>query len=124
MAPFKWNIMLSEIREDFLEWVEQGAWKFLLAEGSEVDGEEGEESVDEEDPNIDYDDEDDPEGSESDYSDDFSDEESSDPGSSSELSEEGQDWDELEKAAEEEDRRNATRRNQYDARPSTGKRRR
>jgi nucleosome binding factor SPN SPT16 subunit len=29
-APFQWNTLLSHIRENFEDWLEEGAWGFLL----------------------------------------------------------------------------------------------
>ncbi len=106
MAPLKWDLILTQIREDFTGWLDQGAWQQLV----EDEDEEGEESEDEDDPACEYDDEEDLE-SESDYSDELSDDESSEVASESQLSEQGKSWDELEKSALEEDRKNAMTRN-------------
>jgi len=108
-APFNWGTLLSHIRDNFEDWLEEGAWGFLL-DGVEEEGEGGEEGEDESedvDPSCSYDDE---EGSEeeSDFSD-ISDEESSEV-DSQELSEEGLSWEELDKQAEEEDRKLAAKR--------------
>ena len=82
MAPLKWDLILTQIREDFTGWIDQGAWMQLVEDSDE----EGEESEDEEDPACEYDDEEDQE-SESDYSDEISEDESSDVASESQLSE-------------------------------------
>ena len=105
-APFKWQRVLSEMRENFQDYLDNGVWDFLLAEDSEDEEPENSEDVD---PDADY-------GQEVDESDDdsdvsgMSDEDSSEMASDEELSEKGLSWDELDKQAEEEDRRNAARR--------------
>ena len=102
LAPFKWDMILSNIRSDFPGWLEEGAWLQFCDEAD--DGEE-EESEDESDPAFNEDDGEEDDESESDYSDELSDEVSSEVASESELSEEGQSWDELEKRALEEDKK-------------------
>jgi len=102
MAPLKWDLVLAQIREDFEGWLNDGAWLQLVED--EEEGEQ-EESEDEDDPACSYDDEEESE-SDSYYSDDVSDEESSDV-ASDDLSESGQEWDDLEKQAIEEDRKQA-----------------
>lgn len=52
MAPLKWDLILNQIKEDFNEWLEQGAW-LQFVEDEDAAGEE--ESEDEEDPMCDYD---------------------------------------------------------------------
>lgn len=107
LAPFNWNAILTEIRENFDSWLEDGAWKFLQEDENEGELDEDNSSV-EEDPNCDYGAEE-SDGSDDEASD-FSEEESSAIDSEEELSEEGLSWDELDKQAEEEDRKNAARR--------------
>lgn len=104
MAPLKWDLILSNIREDFNGWLEDGGW-LQLAEDEE-EGEQ-EESEDEDDPACSYGEEDEDDESESDYESGASEEESSDVASDSGLSEPGEDWDELDKRAMEEDRKQA-----------------
>ena len=101
MAPLKWDAILTQIREDFSGWLEQGGWMQLVEDD---DAEEGMESSEDGDPACDYDDEEESESEDDNYSD-ASEEESSDVASESQLSEEGCDWDELEKKAIEEDRK-------------------
>ena len=101
LAPFKWDMILNNIRENFLDWVDEGAWLQFCDDGDDV---EEEESEDESDPECNFDNEEDGE-SESDYSDGLSDEVSSEVASESELSEEGLSWDEQEKRALEEDKK-------------------
>jgi nucleosome binding factor SPN SPT16 subunit len=103
--PLKWKDVLQSMRENFEDNLEAGVWKDLVMEAS--DDESGEDSVDE-DSNADYDSEDAESEDNSAFSDDYSD--SSDVVSEEDLSEEGLSWDELDKQAEEEDRRNASRR--------------
>lgn len=107
LAPLKWDLILSQIREDFNGWLDEGAWMQLV----EDEDDEQEESEDEEDPMCNYGEEEDDESESDDYSDDGSDEVSSDVASESQLSEEGQSWDELEKKAIEEDRKAVQPRN-------------
>ncbi len=109
-APFKWNQVLAEMRENFADYLENGVWSFLLSDDSDEEAEEeGSENVD---PDVDYDSEEIASDEDSDESgSDFGDEESSDLPSDEDLSEEGLSWDELDKQAEEEDKRNAARRN-------------
>jgi len=103
--PLKWKDVLLSMREHFEANLEAGVWKDLVMEAS--DEESGEDSEDG-DPEAEYGSEEDELESESDFSD-YS-EESSDVASEEALSEEGLSWDELDKQAEEEDRRNAARR--------------
>ena len=100
LAPYKWQEILSTIKEDFQDWLDNGAW-LQLVEG-EDDDEEQEESEDEEDPICAYGEEDESSESE-DYS--GSNEESSDVNSADQLSEDGMSWDEHERQAAEEDRK-------------------
>jgi hypothetical protein len=93
------------MRDNFEANLEAGVWKDLVMEAS--DEESGEDSEDG-DPEAEYGSEEGELESESDFSD-YS-EESSDVASEEDLSEEGLSWDELDKQAEEEDRRNAARR--------------
>ena len=90
--PYKWDAILSQIREDFDQWVSNGPWRDF------IDNSDDEASEEEESENSDSAfDEDDEQSSESDsegYSD-VSEEESSEV-YDDELSEEGKDWDELE----------------------------
>jgi len=114
-ATLNWPAVLTEIRNNFEDWLEDGGWNFLNDDGSEgEEGEEGEGAEDEMDgdPSAKYGSEDD-EDSESSFGsgeddESMSDEEESDEGD--ELSEEGLSWDELDKMAEEEDRKANTRR--------------
>ena len=112
ILPMNWVNTLSYIREDFQSFIDEGGWKFLTDDNDSKDG-AGEEE-EEEDPEFDVESEADLEDSESDFSDDddYSDDSDDDDGDSDEeeLSEDGMDWDEMEKRAEEEDRRAATRR--------------
>lgn len=118
--PLKWKDVLQSMRENFEDNLEAGVWKDILEDAS--DEEEGEDS-NEVDPEAEYGSEDGEEESVSDFSD-YSGE-SSDVASEDDLSEEGLSWDELDKQAEEEDRRNAARRGtEKVAAPSKGKKRR
>jgi len=103
MAPLKWDMILSTIRDDFKNWLDDGCW-LQFAKDDEEDDEE--ESEDEGDPACSYGEEEE-ESSESDYS--GSNEESSDVASDEGLSEPGESWDELDKRAQEEDRKQNTR---------------
>ena len=113
-ASLTWTAVLAEIRNNFEDWLEDGGWNFLNDDGSEIeDGAEGaEEDMEEGDPEAEYGSEDDEE-SESSFGsgeddESFSDEDESDDGD--QLSEEGLSWDELDKMAEEEDRKASSRR--------------
>ena len=102
--------------------MDAGVWKDILEDPSEEE-EEGENSEDI-DPEAEYGSEDGEDESESDFSSDYSGE-SSDVASEEDLSEEGLSWDELDKQAEEEDRRNAARRGtEKGSAPAKGGRRR
>lgn len=107
VVPMNWTNVLQQIREDFEDFLEGGAWKFLQDDG-ESDDEEGEDEDEDESFDEDEEEEDEDE-SESEYSDE-DDMSSSSFESEEELSEEGLSWDEMERQAEEEDRRAATRR--------------
>ena len=108
------------MRENFEDNLEAGVWKDILEDASDEEEGEGSEDVD---PEADYGSEDGESESNSDFSD-FS-EESSDVVSEADLSEEGLSWDELDKQAEEEDRRNAVRRGtEKGAAPAKGGKRR
>lgn len=109
-VPMNWTNVLAQIRSDFESFLESGAWKFLSDDGNSDD--EGEEDGEDEDESFmeDEEEEDEEEDSESDYSDDDEDYSSSSFESEEDLSEEGLSWDEMERQAEEEDRRAAQRR--------------
>jgi nucleosome binding factor SPN SPT16 subunit len=112
VVNMNWTNVLQTIREDFEDFLENGAWRFLVDEDGGEDGEGGEDE-DEEDDEFSYGDEEEAEDEdESDYddSDDEDDYSSSSFEEEDELSEEGLDWDEMERQAEEDDRRAATRR--------------
>ena len=109
-ASLKWEAILSHIRDDFEGWLEQGAWKQLVDESDDEGGEGDSDDSAEEDPVCSYGDEEESESESDDYSEIDSDEESSDVASGDDLSEEGQDWDDLEKEALEEDRKQNLRR--------------
>lgn len=113
-ATLNWPAVLTEIRNNFEDWLEDGGWNFLNDDGSEQeDGGEGpEEDMEDGDPSAAYGSEDD-EDSESSFGsgeddESLSDEDDSEDGD--ELSEEGLSWDELDKMAEEEDRKAGARR--------------
>ena len=97
------------MRENFADYLENGVWSFLLSDDSDEEAEEeGSENLD---PDVDYGSEEIASDEDSDESEsDFGDEASSDLPSDEELSEEGLSWDELDKQAEEEDKKNAARR--------------
>lgn len=123
-ATLNWPAVLTEIRNNFEDWLEDGGWSFLNDEGSEDgDREEGEDSEDD-DPSADYgsEEEDDDESSFGSGEDDesFSDEDES--AGSEDLSEEGLSWDELDKMAEEEDRKANTKRTVAPTKHSSSKR--
>lgn len=106
IVPMNWTNILTQIREDFEAFLDDGAWKFLQDdEGSDKVDDEDEE--DEEFSVASAEEEDDE--SESDFSDD-DDYSSSDEESEEDLSDEGLSWDEMEKQAEEEDRKQAVKR--------------
>lgn len=111
--PLKWKEVLQSMRENFEDNLNAGVWRDLVMEASD-DEEEGEQ----EDSDAAYGDEDGESEDNSNFSgDDYSD--SSAVASDEDLSEEGLSWDELDKKAEEEDRRNAARR--APERPNAGK---
>ncbi len=126
VVNMNWTNVLQTIREDFEDFLENGAWKFLVEEddGSNAEGRDPDEvesdasfSVDEEegeDEESDFE--------ESDEEDDDEDFESSGFEEEDELSEEGLSWEEMERQAEEEDRRAATRRVGKEAVPVPQKR--
>ncbi len=120
--PLKWKDVLQSMRENFEDNLAAGVWKDILEDASDEE-EEGENSEDQ-DPEAEYGSEDGEDESESDYSSDYSGE-SSDVASEEDLSEEGLSWDELDKQAEEEDRRTAARRGtEKGSAPAKGGRRR
>jgi nucleosome binding factor SPN SPT16 subunit len=106
VVPMNWTNVLQQIREDFEAFLEAGAWKFLQDEDEEGEGDDEDEEDEEFSEDIDSE-----ESSASDDESDFSeeDEDSSEFGSE-ELSDEGLSWDEMDKMADEEDRRAAARR--------------
>jgi nucleosome binding factor SPN SPT16 subunit len=110
-ATLNWPAVLSEIRNNFEDWLEDGGWKFLAEESEQEEGEGAESEIDG-DPSAAYGSEDD-EDSESSFgsgedSESFSDEE--EDSDSENLTEQGLSWDELDKMAEEEDRKASSRR--------------
>jgi len=111
-VTLNWNNVMAEIRNNFSDWLEDGGWEFLIKDfASESEGGEGgEDEMENSDPSAAYDDEEDSEDEviESDFS--SYDEEDDDESEKNSLSEEGQSWDELERQAEEEDRKMASRR--------------
>ena len=116
--------MLQTIREDFEGFLENGAWKFLVEEDDESNGEGRESGEVESDESFSVDDEE-GEDEESDFEESDEDDEDDEEYESSEedeLSEEGLSWDEMERQAEEEDRRAATRRVGKEAVPVPQKR--
>lgn len=106
-----WPNLLTQIRNDFESFLEANGWRFLQDEDDDA-GEEGEAELEDEDESFDVDDDEEgEEESESDFSeDDDEDYSSSSLGSEEELSEEGLSWEEMDRRAEEEDRKNASRR--------------
>ena len=127
VVNMNWTNVLQTIREDFEDFLENGAWKFLVDEdeGSNAEGRESGEV--ESDESFSVDDEE-GEDEESDFEESDEDDEDDDEYESSgfeeedELSEEGLSWDEMERQAEEEDRRAATRRVGKEAVPVPQKR--
>jgi len=114
-----WTTVLQHIREDFQGFIDDGGWKFLQ-DDDEDDQEEGEEG---DDPDSEFSVEE-GEGEEDDSESDYSDEDDSGGSSSSEgeeLSEEGMSWDDLEKQAEEDDRRIGSKRMAKEAPPAQKK---
>ena len=110
VVPMNWTNVLQQIREDFEDFLENGAWKFLQDDDEGEVGEDGEGEEDEDEEFAVEEDEEaeEEEDSESDYSEeDYS---SSSLESEEDLSDEGLSWDEMERQAEEEDRRVAARR--------------
>ena len=122
-VAMNWTNVLNQIRTEFEAFLEAGAWRFLQDNGNS-DDEEGE---DEEDEDKSFDVEDDEDGEDEDEESDFSEDEdddqyssdNDDPEDEEELSEEGLSWDEMERLAEEEDRKNASRRQTKDLPPAT-----
>ena len=116
-VAMNWTNVLNQIRTEFEAFLEAGAWRFLQDNGNSEDEEDEDKSFDVED---DEDGED--EDEESDFSEDEDDDEyssdSGDPEDEEELSEEGLSWDEMERQAEEEDRKNASRRQTKDMPPA------
>lgn len=41
-APFNWNAILNQIKEDFSAWIEDGAWMFLQ-DGQDEEGDDDDE---------------------------------------------------------------------------------
>lgn len=109
-----WPNILNHIKEDFEGFVEDGGWSFLRDNVTEEDNTAnggGNDSAASDSEYNESEDEDAPSGSESDYSDDDDEDEESDaessdvkPGEDSEE-EEGLDWDELDRRAIEQERR-------------------
>ena len=97
------------MRENFEDNLIAGVWKDIVMEASE-DGESGEDEDD--DDAVSYGSEDYRENSSDDFSgsDDYSESDDSDADPEDDLSEAGMSWDELDKQAEEEDRKLAARR--------------
>lgn len=111
VANMNWTNVLQSIRQDFDAFITDGAWRFLVDDDDGQDGEEeGEDELDS-DKSFSVGEEEE-EDEESEYDDDSDDEDfdSSSFESESELSEEGLSWDEMERQAEEDDRKAATRR--------------
>ena len=113
VVNMNWTNLLQIIREGFDDFLDNGAWKFLTEDDEDEGGEEDGEEEESQDGSFSCGSEE-GEDEESEYEDD-SDEDEDDLDSSSfeeedELSEEGLSWDEMERQAEEEDRRAATRR--------------
>ena len=128
VVNMNWTNVLQTVREDFEDFLENGCWKFLVEEDEDSNG-EGKDSGDEDSDGSFKEDDDDGEDEESDYdeSDDDEDEDEDEDASSDfeeeeDLSEEGLSWDEMERQAEEEDRRAATRRVGKEAVPVPQKR--
>jgi nucleosome binding factor SPN SPT16 subunit len=113
VVNMNWTNVLQTVREDFEDFLENGCWKFLVEEDDDSNGGEGKDSGDE-DSDYDESDDDEDEDEDEDASSDFEEEE--------DLSEEGLSWDEMERQAEEEDRRAATRRVGKEAVPVPQKR--
>jgi nucleosome binding factor SPN SPT16 subunit len=129
VVNMNWTNVLQTVREDFEDFLENGCWKFLVEEDDDSNGGEGKDSGDEDSDGSFKEDDDDGEDEESDYdeSDDDEDEDEDEDASSDfeeeeDLSEEGLSWDEMERQAEEEDRRAATRRVGKEAVPVPQKR--
>lgn len=116
ITPINWTNVLAHIRDNFVDFLEDGGWRFLQNDAD--DEEEGEVEDDEDESFKSEDDEDEEDESESDYDDDDDDDYSSSSLESEEdLSEEGISWDEMERQAEEDDRKAATRRVGKEATP-------
>jgi|LauGreDrversion4_2_1035121.scaffolds.fasta_scaffold53139_1 nucleosome binding factor SPN SPT16 subunit len=116
-----WATTLNEIRSDFQAFLDDGGWKQMQdddeEEGGEEDPEDEDESFDlEEDEEAEEDDD------ESDYSDSDEEDNSSSEMEEEDLSEEGLSWEELDRQAEEDDRKAASRRQTKDAGPPNKKR--
>lgn len=105
-ATLNWSAVLTEIRNNFEDWLEDGGWSFLIDDGDDADEGEEDDDSDEADPSAAYgsEDESDSSASFSDGEDDSDLEESESQGSEA-LSEEGLSWDELDRMAEDEDRK-------------------
>jgi nucleosome binding factor SPN SPT16 subunit len=108
VQPINWKNILDDIREDFNKFIADGGWKQMAEEDDEEVGDEGEDSA-EEDSNfsgaVDG-----AESSEEDYSEEdesFASDEESDVSS---LDESAVSWDELDRRAEQEERKNAAKR--------------
>jgi len=113
-ATLNWPAVLTEIRNNFEDWLEDGGWNFLNDDGSEEEegGEGREEEEEDGDPSAKYgsEEDDDSESSFDSGEDDSGFSDGEDDSDGSDLSEEGLSWDELDKMAEEEDRKANTRR--------------
>lgn len=111
VVNMNWTNLLQTIREDFETFLNDGAWRFLVDDDDDQNAEEGEDEI-EEDGSFSLDEEGEDEESESDYDEDSDDDDfdSSSFEEEEDLSEEGLSWEEMERQAEEDDRRAATRR--------------
>jgi nucleosome binding factor SPN SPT16 subunit len=110
-AAINWTNILNEIRANFEDFIADGGWRFLQDDGDSAQ-EEGEDEIEEdEDFEVNSDEEEaEDEDSESEYSDDDEEDYNSSSLESEDLSEEGLSWDEMERQAEEDDRRASSRR--------------
>ena len=121
ITPINWTNVLAHIRDNFMDFLDDGGWCFLSNDGEE--GEEGEDE-DEDESFHSEDDEEEEDESESDFEDDDEDYSSSSLESEEELSEEGVSWDEMERQAEEEDRKAVARRVGKESAPASNQKRR
>jgi nucleosome binding factor SPN SPT16 subunit len=114
-----WTTTLNEIRTDFQAFLDDGGWK-QMQDDDDGSGEDGEDPEDE-DESFEEDEDPEDEDDESDYSDSDEEDYSSSEMEEEDLSEEGLSWDELDKQAEEEDRKAASRRQTKDSAPANKK---